>query len=428
MKQIVLAAGLLTACGSNHNAIDYMDAPFMNLVDAAPNCVNTAGPPPASCSPVTGTTVSVRKIGSISGSAILATSPPNDGRIFVITQDGQIMIFEDEQLRPTPFLDISTTILAEAPPGERGLLGLAFHPDYACNGQFFVWYTTSTADVLERFSVSQNDINVADPASGTVILSVPDPYENHNAGMIQFGSDGFLYISTGDGGSAGDPRRNAQATDRTDPTCVSNQCEPLLGKILRIDVDHPANGKPYGIPSTNASRGRRRRAGDPDQGACAIRGGGRLDAMTGDIWIGDVGQDMIRRARRDSRRERSPAHPGAAQCCMGWSQYEANSCYDANYPCANPTCASSTCDSVRCRSSSTHTSNWVAIGIGGEIYRGACCRASSVTTSPTLRRRRDGASIVQPARRHERLRLGFRGRALGHVPRRAVEPPRRRAR
>ena len=305
---------------------------------------------------------------------MLATSPPNDGRIFVITQDGRIMIFEDEQLKPDPFLDISTTILAEAPPGERGLLGLAFHPDYACNGQFFVWYTTSTADVLERFTVNQNDINHADPASGTVILSIPDFAENHNAGMIEFGPDGYLYVSTGDGGSAGDPRRNAQAIDRTDPTCVTNQCEPLLGKILRIDVDHPANGTPYGIPSTNAFAGG---GGEPEILIRGMRNPWRwsFDPMTHDLWIGDVGQDAIEELDviPAAKIEGMPGAP----LNMGWSQYEANSCY-GNYSCpgadqSNHTvCSTSTCDGVQMpQFQHTHTSNWVAI-IGGEVYRGAC--------------------------------------------------------
>src|SRR3569623_2573815 len=119
--------------------------------------------------------------------------------------------------------------------GEQGLLGLAFDPGYACNGYFYVWYTVGNcsptcSNVLERFTVSANDPNVADPNSGKVMLPIPDFATTHNAGMVEFGSDGYLYVSTGDGGAGGAPHHNGQAYDRTSASCMATGCEPLLGK------------------------------------------------------------------------------------------------------------------------------------------------------------------------------------------------------
>src|SRR5512140_253407 len=254
---------LLAACGSNHSAdnaavINYQDTPAP-LHDA---------PPLIACTPQSGMTVDMRQIGQVAGSAIVATSPPNDGRLFVIEQDGRIRIFENEVLKPDPFLDISSIVTAG---GEQGLLGLAFHPNYGNNNTFYVFYTTATGEIL---------------------LSIPDPYANHNGGMLEFGADGYLYIGTGDGGSGGDPRRNGQAIDRTAASCTATQCEPLLGKILRIDVDHPSGGKMYGIPSTNPYAGG---GGEPEILIRGVRNPWRwsFDRKTGDMWIGDVGQGAI---------------------------------------------------------------------------------------------------------------------------------------
>src|SRR5262249_10845779 len=152
-----------------------------------------------------------------------------------------IRIISAEQLLPTPFLDLSADNSGPvAAGGEMGLLGLAFHPKYAMNGVFFIFYTTRVPgnmlrDVLSRCTVSANP-DVANPAC-TEVLSIPDFATNHNGGMIEFGKDGYLYVGTGDGGGAGDPQRTAQNLDA------------LLGKILRLDVDHPATGMEYGIPA-----------------------------------------------------------------------------------------------------------------------------------------------------------------------------------
>ncbi|MEO8549714.1 MAG: PQQ-dependent sugar dehydrogenase [Kofleriaceae bacterium] len=338
--------------------------------DAGPNnCINTAGPPIPAPNVVLGSNVKVTKILTLDGnpaSTLLVTAPPHDGRLFAIQQSGQVRVIEDGQLKPAPFLDLDTLVLAESPPGERGLLGLAFHPDYACNGQFYVEYTTANADVVERFTVSQTDPDKADPTSGEVILSIPDFAENHNGGMLEFGNDKFLYISSGDGGQANDPRLNGQAIDRTAAACTAKQCEPLLAKILRIDVDHPASGKMYGIPANNPYAGG---GGEPEILVRGLRNPWRwsFDRMTGDMWIGDVGQglyeeiDVIPAAQLNG----TPGNP----VNLGWSIREglhpfSQSGTNCN---GNGTCA--TTGLTEPVYEHDHSDGWNAI-IGGQVYRG----------------------------------------------------------
>lgn len=199
-----------------------------------------------------------------------------DERLFIVEQDGYIQILDaDNNTLATPFLDIDSRVSSG---GERGLLGLAFHPDYANNGYFFVNYINNNGDTqISRFSVSATDANLADPDSEVMLLTIDQPYGNHNGGCIKFGPDGYLYIGMGDGGSGGDPQGYGQNR------------QSLLGKMLRIDVD---NGSPYGIPADNPF------ASD-DQTldeiwAIGLRNPWRFsfDRQTGDLWIGDVGQNQ----------------------------------------------------------------------------------------------------------------------------------------
>lgn len=190
------------------------------------------------------------------------------GRLFVIEKAGRIRILQDGQLQTQPFLDITDRVGSGG--NEQGLLGLAFHPQYSENGRFFVNYTNKSGDtVIARYQVS-GDANLADPASEVKLLEIGQPYPNHNGGVLAFGPDGFLYAGLGDGGSAGDPQGNAQKTDR------------LLGKILRIDVD---SGDPYSIPSDNPFGN--------EVWAYGLRNPWRMsfDRATGDLYIGDVGQN-----------------------------------------------------------------------------------------------------------------------------------------
>ncbi len=201
-----------------------------------------------------------------------------DDRIFVIQQRGLIRIIDPEgNVSDTPFLDLSGTVSQTG--FETGLLGLAFHPDYSGNGYFFVNYTRETdgASVVSRFSADAGNPDLSDPASELVLLTVDQPFENHNGGQVLFGPDGYLYIALGDGGGAGDPGDNGQ-----DPTT-------LLGKMLRIDVDG-GNGNGYAIPPDNPFVADET---TPDEiWALGLRNPWRnsFDRYTGDLWIADVGQ------------------------------------------------------------------------------------------------------------------------------------------
>jgi len=190
------------------------------------------------------------------------------GRLFVIEKVGRIRIIQDGQLLPKPFLDITDRVGSQG--NEQGLLGLAFHPQYSQNGRFFVNYTGKNGDtVIARYQVS-GDPNAADQGSEVKLLGVDQPYANHNGGVLAFGPDGYLYAGLGDGGSQGDPQGNAQNTDR------------LLGKILRLDVN---SGDTYSIPPDNPFGN--------EVWAYGLRNPWRLsfDKGTGDLYIGDVGQN-----------------------------------------------------------------------------------------------------------------------------------------
>lgn len=204
-------------------------------------------------------------------------SPPGDlERIFVVEQPGVIRILQAGALLETPFLDISDRVKRDG--NEQGLLGLAFHPQYAENGYFYVNYTSFVGvgdTVIARYSVSASDPNRGDPNSEVVLLTVSQPYANHNGGGMVFGPEGYLYMSLGDGGSAGDPQGNGQSLNTH------------LGKILRIDVD---GGEPYAIPSDNPFAGG---GGMSEIWAYGLRNPWRFsfDRATGDLYIADVGQN-----------------------------------------------------------------------------------------------------------------------------------------
>lgn len=201
------------------------------------------------------------------------------GRLFLVEQGGKIWVIENDQKLDTPFLDVSNLISPEATSAsgysERGLLGLAFHPNYAENGLFFIDYTDANGNtVVARYQVSE-DPNVAEPASAVTLFTAQQPFANHNGGDIAFGPDGYLYIALGDGGSQGDPYGNAQ------------NLGSVLGKLLRIDVDSE-NGT-YSVPADNPFVDV---AGAmPEIWAYGLRNPWRFsfDRETGDLWIGDVG-------------------------------------------------------------------------------------------------------------------------------------------
>jgi glucose/arabinose dehydrogenase len=354
MRRFALALVLGTACG-HHAAPAVIDDGAIDAptVDAAPP---DADPEDLfGCMPNAGTTMSARKIGSVGGlGGILATSPPGDRRLFVVERAGRIYIFDHEQMIATPFLDLRPVAGGPVKSGgdEFGLLGLAFDPAYKTNGYFYVYYTDVNVpdpannyfEVIARYSVSAADPNRADPKSGKILLSILDYATAHNGGMLEFGPDGYLYLGDGDGGGDVDPHRTGQNKD------------VLLGKISRIDVAHPANGKPYGIPPDNpfAAGG-----GAPEVYILGVRNPWRFsfDRGTGDLWIADVGQGT------DEELDVLPAGQQAGKN-LGWSLYEAKRCTH-NYPC-DPTGMTMPLD-VRNHA----VDGWRAI-IGGQVYRGPC--------------------------------------------------------
>jgi glucose/arabinose dehydrogenase len=195
-------------------------------------------------------------------------------RLFVVEQPGTIRIIQEGTVLPIPFLDL-TALTVDV--GERGLLGLVFHPDYATNGFLYVNYTQASGGdtVVARYTVSSSDPNSADPGSALTVLTVEQPFANHNGGQLAFGPDGYLYIGMGDGGSGGDPQGHGQ-----DPTT-------LLGALLRIDVD---GDESYTIPPDNPYVDA---PGRDEIWAIGLRNPWRFsfDRSTGDLYIGDVGQN-----------------------------------------------------------------------------------------------------------------------------------------
>lgn len=236
---------------------------------------------------------------------LFVTPVPDDtGRLFVVDQPGQILIIQDGALLETPFLDISEIVNDGG--NEQGLLGLAFHPDYAENGYFFVNYTAQDGStIVARYSVSTDDPNVADPTSENIVIEIEQPFENHNGGMLAFGPDGYLYIGMGDGGSGGDPRNNGQ-----DPFT-------LLGSMLRLDI----NTEPYAIPPDNPFANGE--AGRPEIWAIGLRNPWRFsfDRATGDLYIADVGQNKYEEVNFQ------PADSTGGEN-YGWNVYEGLHSYE----------------------------------------------------------------------------------------------------
>jgi glucose/arabinose dehydrogenase len=224
------------------------------------------------------------------------------GRLFVVEKGGHIHIIENGRLLEEPFLDIEDRVNDSS--NEMGLLGLAFHPNYAQNGYFFVNYTGSGGDTfISRFRVS-DDPNKADPASELNLLRVKQPFPNHNGGVLTFGPDGYLYAGLGDGGLADDPFGNAQSL------------KTFLGKILRLDVDA---AEPYAIPPDNPF-------GD-EIWAYGLRNPWRMafDRLTGDLYIADVGQNAW-----EEINYLAAGSPGGVN--FGWDYREGAHPFEGNAP------------------------------------------------------------------------------------------------
>lgn len=281
-------------------------------------------------------------------------APPGDDRLFVAEQiQGRVRIVDATgTVLPTPFLTLGSNFLAG---GERGLLGLCFHPEYEANGYFFVSYTDAQGDlVFSRFSRASGSQVLADPTSEVVLMHLLQPFPVHKGADMAFGPDGFLYVSTGDGGGSGDG------------TCRPQEFDVLHGKILRIDVDAIDATGTYAIPPDNPL------VGVPGARPEILHGGLRnpwrfcIDSLSGDLWIGDVGQtkwEEINWADADERLVN-----------FGWKTMEGPDCFPS--PGCQPSAGYIPCGSSQLRlplSSYTHIDGCAVIG--GQVYRGAAIPA-----------------------------------------------------
>jgi len=229
--------------------------------------------PPPPPPPADGLALGLARVADGLAFPLHLTAPPGDPRLFVLEKGGRIRVLRDGTILPAPFLDVSAAV---SDGFEQGLLGLAFHPQYATNGRFFVHFTNTAGDTrLVAYRVSAADPDVADPATADTLLRVEQPFANHNGGMIAFGPDGMLYMALGDGGSGGDPQGNGQ--DGGD----------LLGSLLRLDVSGPSG---YAVPADNPFVGRG--GVRPELWDLGLRNPWRFafDRETGDLYIADVGQ------------------------------------------------------------------------------------------------------------------------------------------
>ncbi len=245
---------------------------------------------------------------------LLVTFEPSGrpDRLFIVERAGRVRLVEGGQLMDEPFLDIKSKVSLG---GERGLLGMAFHPDYERNGLFYLHYSDGMNDsgdtVIEEYAV-EGDADVANPDSARRVLTVEQPYSNHNGGSINFGADGHLYIALGDGGSGGDPQGHGQNLDS------------LLGKILRIDPEQDAD-LPYRIPMGNLKD--RIPSAAPEIWDYGLRNPFRttFDGCTGDLYIGDVGQDSFEELDIEKRLDGGRNY--------GWKVTEGNACFQPTSAC-----------------------------------------------------------------------------------------------
>lgn len=272
---------------------------------------------------------------------IVNSGVANDSRLFVVEQAGIIKILNsDGSINSTPFLDINSIVNSG---GERGLLGLAFAPDYNTSGNFYLNYINNNGDtVIANYTVSANP-DIAN-TNENILLTISQPFSNHNGGKIAFGQDGFLYISTGDGGSGGDPGNRAQDTNN------------LLGKLLRINVI----GNTYTIPPTNpyASSG-----GAPEVYAIGLRNTWKFsfDKTNGDLWTADVGQNLY----EEINQVIGPGNPGDN---YGWRCYEAT--HDFNVESSCPTITNTIQPIAEYLHENAGNGNRCSI-TGGYVYRGS---------------------------------------------------------
>jgi len=244
---------------------------------------------------------------------LITNASDGTGRLFIVQRAGQILIYKNGALLSTPFLNIQSIV--NSSESEQGLLGLAFHPNYETNGRFYTLHTDQNKSiVLSVFTRSSTNPDQADPNSRVTLLTIPKLYTNHNGGTLAFGPDGYLYWSTGDGGSGGDPDNNAQ------------NLSSLLGKILRLDVSAASS---YSIPVSNPFYTNPNPSVRKEIWAYGLRNPWRFsfDRLTGDMYIGDVGQ-----SKQEEIDFQSANSNGGEN--YGWRVMEGSLCYNPSTGCS----------------------------------------------------------------------------------------------
>lgn len=271
------------------------------------------------------------------------------GRLFIASQQGKIYFVNQSDTsvnEATLFLDIEKSVSYKDRENEEGLLGLAFHPQFKTNGKFYVYYSTSDrphVSIISQFTTLGDDHSNGDVGSEVQLMEIQQPFWNHNGGTLVFGPDGFLYVALGDGGKGNDPLGSGQDLSK------------LLGSILRIDVDHPSDGKNYGIPADNPLVGRKNVW--PEIYAWGVRNIWRMafDPKTGDLWAADVGQNQyeeINLIRRGGN--------------YGWSLREGQHSFTAGGGKGSGPRA----DLIEPIAEYPHTDDWGKSIMGGAVYRG----------------------------------------------------------
>lgn len=305
LTDLAPGAYAVTAASVAYGTGSLAGTPATQQVQVTAGATATAGVAYAATAPLA---LALQEVASGLQAPTFLTAPAGDSRLFVIERAGRIRIIDNGNLLATPFLDISSLTTTD---GERGLLSMAFHPQYASNGYFFLYYTNLAGDiVIERRQVSAGNANLADPLASLQIIAIPHPgFSNHNGGLVSFGPDGYLYAATGDGGGGGDPSGNAQNTN------------VLLGKMLRLDVNASTSAQPYTIPAGNPFAGT---AGSRAEiWAYGLRNPWRyaFDTTAQLLYIADVGQGQ--------REEVNVAAVGTAGNNYGWNIMEGKQCYNS---------------------------------------------------------------------------------------------------
>ena len=256
-------------------------------------------------------------VSGLSQPVLVTHAGDGSDRLFIVEQGGTVRIFKNGSLVSLPLIDLTASV---SDGYEQGLLGLAFHPDHETNGKFYVNFTTNGGDTaINEYRVGTNRDRVL-AGSGRRVITIQQPFDNHNGGHIAFGRDGYLYVGMGDGGSGGDPQDRAQSLGS------------MLGKMLRIDADSPTTTKGYRVPASNPYVGK---SGLDEIWSSGLRNPWRwsIDRANGALWIGDVGQD---RYEEISRAYSSSTYPvGGRALDFGWDTLEGRVCFEPASGCSS---------------------------------------------------------------------------------------------